>query len=118
MKEPWRCLTCGARVDPYIADTSEPAFKTYGRVVGMLANSIGLKRLPASGDEPTHKSMCGFTSARPVRVAKLTRVGKEVIVDPTDVAEGLTAEELGATIRWSTTTFVHCWTTCAIRWER
>jgi DNA-binding phage protein len=34
---------------------------------------------------------------RPVRVAFKTAIGKEVIVDPTDADEGLTAEMLGAT---------------------
>jgi uncharacterized protein with GYD domain len=34
---------------------------------------------------------------RPVRVAFKTAIGKEVIVDPTDIDEGLTAEMLSAT---------------------
>lgn len=42
-------------------------------------------------------NMRGFTTARPVRVESITHVGKEIIVDPTDTAEGLTAEELFGT---------------------
>jgi len=90
----WRCLTCGAPIRPHIADTCEAVFKTYARVVGMLTRAIELKRLCASGEEPTGEKMRGFTIARPVRVASVTHVGKEIIVDPTDTAEGLTAEEL------------------------
>jgi hypothetical protein len=33
-----------------------------------------------------------------VRVEHVTPIGKEVIVDPTDTDEGLTAEMLGATV--------------------
>lgn len=34
---------------------------------------------------------------RPVRVERITAIGKEVIVDPTDTDEGLTAEMLSET---------------------
>lgn len=93
----WRCLTCGASIDPYIGDTGQPIFKTYGRVVGLLTHAIELKRLCASGEEPSAENMRGFTIPRPVRVASVTHVGKEIIVDPTDTGEGLTAELLDAT---------------------
>jgi len=64
---------------------------------GLLTNAIELKRLPASGEEPNQQNMRGFTIPRPVRIASVTHVGKEIIVDPTDTTEGLTAELLGAT---------------------
>ena len=41
--------------------------------------------------------MRGLTMPRPVRVESVTHVGKEIIVDPTDTAEDLTAEELAVT---------------------
>jgi hypothetical protein len=41
--------------------------------------------------------MRGVTLPRPVRVEKITLIGKEVIVDPTDSDEGLTAEMLSET---------------------
>lgn len=93
-EQSWRCLTCDAPVRPYMVDTGLSIFKTYGRAVGLLTHAIELKRLCASGEEPSEESMRGFTTARPVCVASVTHVGKEIIVDPTDTAEGLTAEEL------------------------
>ena len=56
-----------------------------------------LKRLPASGAEPTPETMRGLTIPRPVHVTSIEHIGKEVIVDPTDTAEELTAERLSAT---------------------
>lgn len=93
----WRCLTCGLPVRPRIADTDECLFKTYARVVGALTNAVELKRLCADGEEPNPQNMRGLTMPRPVRVESVTHVGKEIIVDPTDTAEDLTAEELAVT---------------------
>jgi hypothetical protein len=96
-EQDWRCLSCGAAIDPYLADTELPIFKMYRRVVANLAQSIELKRLPASGAEPTPETMRGLTIPRPVHATSVEHIGKEVIVDPTDTGEGLTAEELSAT---------------------
>lgn len=93
----WRCLSCGAAIDPYLADTSEPIFKTYRRVVASLARSVELKRLCADGLEPAPGKLRGLTIPRPVHVTSIQHMGKEVIVDPTDTAEDLTAEQLSAT---------------------
>jgi DNA-binding phage protein len=41
--------------------------------------------------------MRGLTMPRPVRVESVILIGKEVIVDPTDTDEGLTAEMLSET---------------------
>ena len=41
--------------------------------------------------------MRGLTIPRPVRVELIILIGKEVIVDPTDTDEGLTAEMLSET---------------------
>ena len=41
--------------------------------------------------------MRGLTIPRPVRVKLVEHMGKEVIVDPTDTPEELTAEQLNAT---------------------
>lgn len=41
--------------------------------------------------------MRGLTIPRPVHVASIEHMGKEVIVDPTDTPEELTAEQLSAT---------------------
>jgi len=96
-KHPWRCLSCGAAIDPYLADTDEPIFKAYRRVVASLARSTELKRLLASGAEIMHPTMRGVTIARPVHVTMVHHMGKEVIVDPTDTPEDLTAQLLEAT---------------------
>ncbi len=93
----WRCLSCGAPVDPYLADTSQSIFKNYQRVVASLAHSIELKRLCADGTEPALGAMRGLTIPRPVHVTSIEHMGKEVIVDPTDTQEELTAEQLSAT---------------------
>ena len=69
----------------------------YRRVVANLAQSIELKRLAASGAQPTPETMRGLTIPRPVHATLISHLGKEVIVDPTDTSEDLTAEELNAT---------------------
>jgi hypothetical protein len=69
----------------------------YRRVVANLAQSIELKRLAANGAEPTLETMRGLTIPRPVHATLVSHLGKEVIVDPTDTSEDLTAEELNAT---------------------
>jgi hypothetical protein len=84
-------------IDPYLADTEEPIFKTYRRVVASLAGSFGLKRLMADGSEPLHGNARGLTTPRPVNVERIEHMGKEVIVDPTDTSEDLTTEQLNAT---------------------
>jgi DNA-binding phage protein len=96
-EQPWRCLSCGAPIDPYLADTEQPIFKTYRRVVANLAQSVELKRLCADGSEPTPRTMRGLTIPRPVRVVSIEHIGKEVIVDPTDANEELTAQMLSET---------------------
>jgi hypothetical protein len=60
-------------------------------------DSFEVKRLCANGDEPGEHTMRGLTIPRPVRVEWITAIGKEVIVDPTDTDEGLTAEMLSET---------------------
>jgi hypothetical protein len=92
-----RCLTCGASIDPYLADKKEPIFKSYRRVVASLAHAVELKRLSADGSEPAPRQMRGLTISRPVHVTSVEHMGKEVIVDPTDTPEELTAEQLSAT---------------------
>jgi hypothetical protein len=96
-EQPWRCLSCGVPIDPYLADTSQSIFKTYQRVVANLAHSVELKRLCADGTEPAPLAMLGLTIPRPVQVMSIEHMGKEVIVDPTDTPEELTAEQLSAT---------------------
>jgi len=96
-EQKWRCLTCGASIDPYLADTDEPIFKSYRRVVASLAYAIELKRLSADGSEPAPGQMRGLTMSRPVQVASVEHMGKEVIVDPIGTPEELTAEQLNAT---------------------
>jgi hypothetical protein len=96
-EQPWRCLTCGAPIDPYLADTEQSIFKTYRRVVAGLAHSVELKRLCADGTEPMPGKMRGLTIPLPVHVTSIEHIGKEVIVDPTDTPEGMTAEQLNAT---------------------
>jgi hypothetical protein len=96
-EQDWRCLTCGTAIESYLADTELPIFKMYRRVVANLAQSIELKRLPANGAEPTPETMRGLTIPRPVHATLITHLGKEVIVDPSDTSEDLTAEELNAT---------------------
>ncbi len=96
-EQPWRCLGCGASIHPYLADTSQPIFKTYRRVVASLAHAIELKRLGADGAEPAPGVIRGLTIPRPVNVTSIEHMGKEVIVDPTDTLEELTAEQLTAT---------------------
>jgi hypothetical protein len=96
-EQDWRCLSCDQPIDPYLADTELSIFKMHRRVVANLAQSIELKRLPASGAESTPETMRGLTIPRPVHAISTSHLGKEVIVDPTDTSEDLTAEELNAT---------------------
>lgn len=91
------CMSCGAPIDPYLADTDEPVFKRYRRVVASLAHSVELKRLCADGSEPGPAKLRGLTIPRPVHVETIEHMGKEVIVDPTDTSEDFTAELLNAT---------------------
>ena len=97
VEQPWRCLSCGESINPCLADTEQPIFKTYRRVVANLARSIELKRLCADGTEPMLGKMRGLTIPRPVHVTSIEHMGKEVIVDPTDTAEELTGEQLSST---------------------
>jgi hypothetical protein len=60
-EQPWRCLSCGASIDPYLADTEQPIFKTYHRVVASLAHAVELKRLAADGAEPAPNAVLGLT---------------------------------------------------------
>ena len=96
-EQPWRCLSCGAPMDPYLADTGQPIFKSYRRVVAGLAHAVELKRLCADGTEPVPGKARGLTIPRSVHVTSIEHMGKEVIVDPTDTPEELTAEQLNAT---------------------
>lgn len=93
----WRCLTCGTPIDPYFADTEQSIFKAYHRAVASLAHAVELKRLRADGAEPAQGTMRGVTIPRPVHVGSIEHMGKEVIVDPTDTPEEMTAEQLSAT---------------------
>jgi len=96
-QQPWRCLSCGAAIDPYLADTEQSIFKSYRRVVASLAHAVELKRLRGDGAEPAPRTMRGLTMPRPVHVTSIEHMGKEVIVDPTDTPEELAAEQLSAT---------------------
>ncbi len=98
-EQPWRCLSCGAPIDPYLADTEQPVFKAYYRVVASLAHAVELKRVLADGTEPA-PGMRGLTIPRPVHVTSIDSVehmGKEIIVDPTATPEEITAEQLSET---------------------
>jgi hypothetical protein len=88
-KQPWRCLRCGAAWD----FERFPRLKTYGEVIKATLQGVERKRLCADGSAPTR----GYTIPRPVCVESKTAIGKEVIVDPTDIDEGITAELLSAT---------------------
>jgi hypothetical protein len=93
----WRCLSCGAPIDPCFADTEQPIFKTYHRVLGSIAHAPELERLCGDGMEPTLRTMRGLTIPRPVHVKSIAHMGKEVIAHPADTPEDLTAEQLNAT---------------------
>ena len=86
----WRCLRCAAPIPSL-------RFRTYGSVLHGTLDSFEVKRLCADGSEPGEGTMRGLTMPRPVRVEHITLIGKEVIVDPTDTDEGLTAEMLNET---------------------
>jgi hypothetical protein len=96
-EQQWRCLSCGAPIDPFIHGTSQCAFKSYRRVIATLARPAELKRLGADGREPAPSGIRGLTMPRPVHVASVQHIGKEVIVDETDADEDFTAEMLSAT---------------------
>lgn len=87
-----RCLGCGADWD----FGTFPRLRTYGELVQRTLQTVGRKRLNADGSEPS-TVMQGVTTPRPVRVRSRTRIGKEIIVDPTDTDEEFTAEMLSAT---------------------
>ncbi len=91
-EQDWRCLRCGTPWD----FERRPQLKTYGSLIRSTLQGAERKRLAADGDVPT-RQMRGLLIPRPVRVEHVTPIGKEVIVDPTDTDEGLTAEMLGAT---------------------
>jgi hypothetical protein len=86
----WRCLRCGKPIPSL-------RFRSYGSVLRGTLDSFEVKRLCADGSEPGPKTMRGLTIPRPVRVESVTLIGKEVIVDTTEIAEGLTAEMLSET---------------------
>jgi hypothetical protein len=73
-----------------------PRLKTYASLIRSTLQGAERKRLSPDGGIPTRQTR-GLLIPRPVRVEHLTPIGKEVIVDPTDTDEGLTAEMLGAT---------------------
>jgi DNA-binding phage protein len=88
----WRCLRCG---EPWDFDTF-PRLRTYGEIVTATLQHVERKRLCADGSEQNQTSR-GLTIPRPVNVESKKPIGKEVLVDPTDTDEGLTAEQLSAT---------------------
>ena len=91
-EQDWRCLRCGA---PWNFEL-RPRLKTYARLIRSTLQGAERKRLAADGTVPTRQTR-GLLIPRPVRVEHVTPIGKEVIVDPTDTDEGLTAEMLGVT---------------------
>jgi hypothetical protein len=91
-EQDWRCLRCEAPWDFAI----RPRLKTYGSLIRSTLQGVERKRLCADGSEPTRRTR-GLLIPRPVRVESKQIIGKEVIVDPTDTDEGLTAEMLSAT---------------------
>ncbi len=91
-EQDWRCLRCG---EPWNFDL-RPRLKTYGDLIHHTLQGVARKRLCADGSEPARASR-GLTIPRPVHVETITSIGKEIIVDPTDTDEELTAEMLSAT---------------------
>jgi hypothetical protein len=91
-EQDWRCLRCEAPWDFAL----RPRLKTYGSLIRSTLRGVERKRLCADGREPTRRTR-GLLIPRPVRVEFKETIGKEVIVDPTDTDEGLTAEMLSAT---------------------
>jgi hypothetical protein len=91
-EQDWRCLRCEAPWDFEL----RPRLKTYGSLIRSTLRGVERKRLCADGSEPTRRTR-GLLIPRPVHVESKEIIGKEVIVDPTDTAEGLTAEMLSAT---------------------
>jgi hypothetical protein len=84
---------CGAPIDSFITYTNQPMFKTLRRAVTNLAHAIEIKRLRADGVEPASRAMRGLTIPRPVHVKLIEHIGKEVIVDPIEIDEDLTATQ-------------------------
>jgi hypothetical protein len=91
-EQDWRCLRCATPWD----FERRPRLKTYGSLIRSTLQGAERKRLAAGGSVPTRQTR-GLLIPRLVRVEHVTPIGKEVIVDPTDTDEGLTAEMLGAT---------------------
>jgi hypothetical protein len=91
-EQDWRCLRCEAAWDFAL----RPRLKTYGSLIRSTLRGVERKRLCADGSEPTRRTR-GLLISRPVFVETKAAIGKEVIVDPTDTDEGLTAEMLSAT---------------------
>ena len=91
-EQDWRCLRCGEPWDFKL----RPRLKTYGSLIRSTLQGVERKRLCADGSEPTRRTR-GLLIPRPVHVETKTAIGKEVIVDPTDANEDLTAEMLSAT---------------------
>lgn len=87
-EQPWRCLRGH--------ELSIKRFRTYASVIRGTLDSFEVKRLLADGTPLGPKSR-GFTIPRPVHAESKTPIGKEVIVDPTDTSEMLTAEMLSET---------------------
>lgn len=91
-EQDWRCLRCA---QPWDFDM-RPRLKTYAQIIRSTLQGFEHKRLCADGGEPSLATR-GLTISRPVQVKSKTAIGKEVIVDPTDADEGLTAEMLSET---------------------
>ncbi len=91
-KQDWRCLHCSTLWD----FERRPRLKTYGSLIRSTLQGMEHKRLAADGTVPRRQTRGPLISRR-VSVEQLTPIGKEVIVDPTDTDEGLTAEMLAAT---------------------
>jgi DNA-binding phage protein len=91
-EQDWRCLRCETPWDFEL----RPRLKRYASLIRSTLQGAERKRLAADGTIPTRQTR-GLLIPRPVRVEHVTPIGKEVIVDPTDTDEGLTAEMFGAT---------------------
>jgi len=89
VEERWRCLKCGKEVPV-------KRFRTYGSVLRGTLESFELKRLLPDGT-PLNRNSRGYTIPRPVHALSKTYIGKELIFDPTDADEMLTAEMLSET---------------------
>jgi len=93
----WKCLSCGTpnRAVPRRYGTPDlQDVSPRGRQPRTVDRT---QTPPAGGAEPTPETVRGLTIPRPVHVTLISHLGKEVIVDPSDTTEDLTAEELNAT---------------------